>query len=82
MALPARRRKLLTLDAAPDRAEHGAMNSVPPLISSATESRSLAALAVWRAIALALAALIAALAFAAYTQPELLLNYSGLRYCG
>jgi hypothetical protein len=52
------------------------------LISSANESRSLAALAVWRAIALALAALIAALAFAAYTQPELLLNYSGLRYCG
>ncbi len=82
MALPARRRKLLTLDATPDRTEHDAMNSAPPLISSATESRSFAALAVWRAIALALAALIAALAFAAYTQPELLLNYSGLRYCG
>jgi hypothetical protein len=26
--------------------------------------------------------LIVVLAFAAYTQPELLLNYSGLRYCG
>jgi hypothetical protein len=31
---------------------------------------------------LALAAAISVLAFAAYTQPELLLNYSGLRYCG
>ncbi len=40
------------------------------------------ALRLWRAAALALAALVAALAFAAYTQPELLLNYTGLRYCG
>ncbi len=39
-------------------------------------------LAAWRTLALALAAVLAALAFAAYTQPELLLNYSGLRYCG
>lgn len=36
--------------------------------------------AAW-AIAL-LAALITALAFAAYRQPELLLNLMGLRYCG
>jgi hypothetical protein len=42
----------------------------------------MASLRVWRALALALVALLAALAFAAYTQPELLLNYSGLRYCG
>ncbi len=39
-------------------------------------------LIVWRALALTLAAILAALAFAAYYQPELLLNYSGLRYCG
>ena len=36
----------------------------------------------WQAIALAAAALIAALAFGAYSQPELLLNFVGLRYCG
>jgi anti-sigma-K factor RskA len=48
----------------------------------ATETSSRAALAFWRALALALAAAIAVLAFAAYTQPELLLNYSGLRFCG
>jgi len=36
----------------------------------------------WRALALTLAAIVAALAFAAYSQPDLLLNYSGLRYCG
>lgn len=36
----------------------------------------------WLAIALAAAALIAALAFGAYSQPELLLNFVGLRYCG
>lgn len=36
----------------------------------------------WRGLALALAAALAALAFAAYTQPDLLLNYTGLRYCG
>ncbi len=58
------------------------MDSAHPLISSASEGRPPAALAVWRTIALALVALIAALVFAAYTQPELLLNYSGLRYCG
>ncbi len=39
-------------------------------------------LIVWRALALTLAAILAALDFAAYYQPELLLNYSGLRYCG
>lgn len=41
-----------------------------------------ASLRLWRAIALAAAALIAAMAFGAYSQPELLLNYIGLRYCG
>lgn len=37
--------------------------------------------ALW-AIALLAAALLAALAFGAYRQPELLLNLLGLRYCG
>lgn len=36
----------------------------------------------WQAIAIAAAALVAALAFGAYSQPELLLNFVGLRYCG
>ena len=63
-------------------AEHGGMDSMQPGVSSATETSSRAALAFWRALALALAAAIAVLAFAAYTQPELLLNYSGLRFCG
>lgn len=36
---------------------------------------------VW-AIGLLTAVLIAALAFGAYRQPELLLNLMGLRYCG
>ncbi|MBK7016823.1 MAG: hypothetical protein IPH39_14900 [Sulfuritalea sp.] len=58
------------------------MDSMQPGASSATETSSRAALAFWRALALALAAAIAVLAFAAYTQPELLLNYSGLRFCG
>jgi hypothetical protein len=40
------------------------------------------ALRVWRTLALVLAVLIVALIFGAYSQPELLLNYSGLRYCG
>ncbi len=40
------------------------------------------AMRLWRALALALAVLIAGLVFGAYSQPELLLNYSGLRYCG
>ncbi len=35
-----------------------------------------------RAMALAAAALIAALAFGGYSQPELLLNFVGLGYCG
>ncbi len=63
-------------------AEHGGMDSMQPGASSATETSSRAALAFWRALALALAAVMAVLAFAAYTQPELLLNYSGLRFCG
>ena len=37
--------------------------------------------ALWT-IALLVAALLAALAFGAYRQPELLLNLMGLRYCG
>lgn len=36
----------------------------------------------WWAIGLFAAVLITALAFAAYRQPELLLNLMGLRYCG
>lgn len=34
------------------------------------------------ALGLLATALITALAFAAYRQPELLLNFMGLRYCG
>ena len=63
-------------------AEHGGMDSMQPGASSATETSPRAVLAFWRGLALALAAVIVALAFAAYSQPELLLNYSGLRYCG
>ena len=63
-------------------AEHGEMDSMQPGASSATETSPNAAVAFWRSLALALAAVIAVLAFAAYTQPELLLNYSGLRFCG
>jgi len=58
------------------------MDSMPPPVPAVTVPSSATALRVWRTLALALAALVAALAFAAYTQPELLLNYSGLRYCG
>ena len=36
---------------------------------------------IW-AVGLLAAAMIAALAFGAYRQPELLLNILGLRYCG
>ncbi len=54
------------------------MDSTPPIAPPSTS----AALAAWRALALVLAVVLAALGFAAYTQPELLLNYTGLRYCG
>jgi hypothetical protein len=49
---------------------------------STPSERTEASLRIWRALALAAAALIAAMAFGAYNQPELLLNYIGLRYCG
>lgn len=52
-----------------------------PQLSSPPD-RAEASLRIWRAIALAAAALIAAMAFGAYSQPELLLNFVGLRYCG
>ncbi len=68
---------LIGLDAEQGLAQHGAMDT--PAESSGTTAK---ALRVWRAIALALAALIVVLVFGAYSQPELLLNYSGLRYCG
>ena len=58
------------------------MNSLPPAGPSPDSMSSLAALRVWRTLALVLAALLATFAFTAYIQPELLLNYSGLRYCG
>lgn len=70
------------LDAGGLAAEHGAMESSQPLDPSTSPASGAAAHRAWRALALALAALLAALVFAAYTQPELLLNYSGLRYCG
>ena len=70
------------LDSTAGCAEHGGMDSTQPAAPMATPPSSMASLRVWRALALALVALLAALAFAAYTQPELLLNYSGLRYCG
>ena len=65
------------LDAKHGHAHHGAMDTPAELSSTPAK-----ALRVWRALALALAALIAVLVFGAYSQPELLLNYSGLRYCG
>jgi hypothetical protein len=65
----------LDLPAAP--ADHGGMDSPQPAAPPAPIS-----LIIWRALALTLAAILATLVFAAYTQPELLLNYSGLRYCG
>lgn len=37
---------------------------------------------VWKALAIALAVLVFGLIFVAYNQPDLLLNISGLRYCG
>jgi hypothetical protein len=61
------------------------MDATPPAASPDTvagEPSVPASLRFWRAFALTLAALLAALAFAAYTRPDLLLNYSGLRYCG
>lgn len=61
------------------------MDVTPPTAgpdTAADEPPAPAALHLWRAVALTLAALLAALAFAAYTRPDLLLNYSGLRYCG
>ena len=54
------------------------VSQYPPIAPPSTS----AALAAWRALALVLAVVLAALGFAAYTQPELLLNYTGLRYCG
>lgn len=68
----------MRLDSSALLAEHGAMDSTPPIAPPPTS----AALAAWRALALVLAVVLAALGFAAYTQPELLLNYTGLRYCG
>jgi hypothetical protein len=65
------------LDAEQGQALHGAMDT--PAESPGTTAK---ALRVWRALALVLAVLIVALVFGAYSQPELLLNYSGLRYCG
>jgi hypothetical protein len=50
---------------------------LPSSQSGADRSRR----AAWT-VALVGAALIAALAFSAYRQPELLLNIMGLRYCG
>ena len=65
------------LDAEQGQALHSAMDT--PAESPGTTAK---ALRVWRALALALVALVVVLAFGAYSQPELLLNYSGLRYCG
>lgn len=58
------------------------MDATPSSPSSAAPRPSTRELQVWRALALALAALVAVLVFSAYSQPELLLNYTGLRYCG
>lgn len=58
-----------------DDLAHG--ESRPDLASRADRSR----LFLW-AIGLFAVALITALAFGAYRQPELLLNLMGLRYCG
>lgn len=65
------------LDAEHGLAQHGAMDT-----PAESPDKAARALRVWRALALALAVLIAVLVVGAYSQPELLLNYSGLRYCG
>jgi len=40
------------------------------------------ALRLWRAAALVLAGIVAALVFAAYSRPDLLMEFANLRYCG
>ncbi len=62
------------MDTSPNITPEAKLPSSPPGME--------ASLRLWRAIALAAAALIAALAFGAYSQPDLLLNFVGLRYCG
>ena len=50
--------------------------SLPPADENAR------ALRLWRAAALALAGIVAALVFAAYSRPDLMLEFANLRYCG
>ena len=69
------------LDLARPLAEHGRMDAphaTPPLPPS-PPSRS--ARVAWAVAGLAVAAL-AAVLFVAYRQPDLLVNFSALRYCG
>jgi hypothetical protein len=77
---------ILLLDLEDPLAEYGQMDvnqnipqdaQLPPSAPVRAVSRR-----VWWAAGLATLAVIAALAFGAYSQPELLLNFVGLRYCG
>ena len=74
------------LDLADKLAEYAGMNASDEIDHSEVRSPATPRLgrprrAVW-AIGLLAAAIVSALAFAAYRQPELLLNIMGLRYCG
>lgn len=62
------------MDARPPIA-HEPQSAVPP-------ERTEALLRVWRTIAIVAVALILAVAFGAYSRPELVLDFAGLRYCG
>lgn len=76
---------MLRLDLAAKLADHARMDArnedvggdLPPAQPGADWSRR----AAW-AVALVGAALIVVVVFGAYRQPELLLNFMGLRYCG
>ena len=63
-------------------AERGDVQPGAGEASAKSSDTTAKALRVWRTLALVLAVLIVAFIFGAYSQPELLLNYSGLRYCG
>jgi hypothetical protein len=50
-----------------------------PLPPVSANERSLR---LWRAAALVLAGIVAALIFLAYSRPDLLIEFANLRYCG
>lgn len=74
------------LDLADKLAEHARMLTTDQIThgepgSSSLPRRVWSRRALW-IVALLAAAIVTALAFGAYRQPELLLNLMGLRYCG